>query len=89
MGVIFVPLRVQDWCQFGLVCSAEGLFQDPKEVCALGVWPGHGLQCGGLRGVVGDRGFVEDVAAGAGFRRLRLLATGSFGPDPVRRRGGP
>ena len=69
VGVIFVPLRVQDRCWFGLVRSAEGLLQEPQEVCALGVWPGQGLQCGGLRGVVGDRRLVEDVDAGVGFRR--------------------
>ena len=88
VGVIFVPLRVQDRCRFGLVRSAEGLLQEPHEVCALGVWPGHGLQCGGLDGVVGDRGLVEDVDAGVGFRRRRLLATGCSGggPCPARAR---
>ena len=82
MGVIFVPLRVQDRCRFGLVRSAEGLFEQPKEVCALGVWPGHGLQCGGPGGVVGDRGFLKDVDAGVGFRRRRSLGTGSCGGGP-------
>ena len=43
VGVIFIPLRVQDRCRFGLVRSAEGLLQEPQEVCALGVWPKHGL----------------------------------------------
>ena len=79
VGVILVPLRVQDRCRFGLVRSAEGLLQEPKEVCALGVRPGHGLQCGGLGVVVGDRGFVEAVDAGVGFRRGRLLGTASCG----------
>ena len=82
VGVIFVPLGVQDRCWFGLVCSAEGLLQEPQEVCALGVWPGHGLQCGGLGGVVGDRGLVEDVDAGVGFCRCRYLGTGSWGGGP-------
>ena len=94
VGVIFVPLRVQDRGWFGLVRSAEGLLQEPQEVCALGVRPGHGLQCGGLGGVVGDRGLVEDVDAGVGFCRCRFLGTGRLGgravsgPGPVRRRGG-
>ena len=82
VGVIFVPLWVQDWCWFGLVRFAEGLLQEPQEVCALGVRPGHGLQCGGLGGVVGDRGLVEDVDAGVGFRRRRFLGTGSWGGGP-------
>ena len=43
VGVIFVPLWVQDRCWFGLVCFAEGLLQESQEVCALGVRPGHGL----------------------------------------------
>ena len=43
VGVIFVPHRVQDRCWFGLVRSAEGLLQEPQEVCTLGVWPRHGL----------------------------------------------
>ena len=51
VGVRFVPLQVQDRCWFELVRSAEGLLQEPQEVCALRVWPGHGLQCGGLGGV--------------------------------------
>ena len=79
VGVIFVRLRVQDRCWFGLVRSAEGLLQEPQEVCAFGVWPGHGLQCGGLGGVVGDRRLVEDVDAGVGFRWCRFLGTGSWG----------
>ena len=82
VGVIFVPLRVQDRCWFGLVRSAAGLLQEPQEVCAFGVRPGHGLQCGGLGGVVGDRGLVEDVDAGVGFRRCRFLGTGSWGGGP-------
>ena len=82
VGMKCVLLRVQDQCRFGLVRSAEGLLQEPQEVCASGVWPGHGLQCGGLVGVVGDRGLVEDVDAGAGFRRRRSLGTGSFGGGP-------
>ena len=82
VGVIFVPLRDKDRCRFGLVCSAEGLFPEPKEVCALGVLPGHGLQCGALGGVVGDRWFVDDVDAGVGLRRRRLLGTGSCGGGP-------
>ena len=73
VGAVFLPLRVQDWCWFGLVRSAEGLFQEPKEVCATGVWPGHGLQCGSLGGVVGDQRLVEDVDVGMGFRRRWLL----------------
>ena len=81
MGVIFVPLRAHR-CRFGLVRSAEGLLQEPQEVCALGVWPGHDLQCGGLGGFVGDRGLVEDVDAGVGFRRRRFLGTGSCGGGP-------
>ena len=79
VGVIFAPLRFQDRCWLGLVPSAEGLLQEPQEVCALGVQPGHGLQCGGLDGVIGDRGLVEDVDAGVGFRRCRFLGTGSWG----------
>ena len=43
VGVILVPLLVQDRCRFGLVCSVEGLLQEPQEVCALAVWPRHGL----------------------------------------------
>ena len=82
VGVIFVPLRVQDRCRFGLVRSAEGLIQESKEVCALGVWPGHGSQCGGLGGVIGDRGLVEDVDAGVGFCRRRFLGTGTCGGGP-------
>ena len=82
VGVILVPLRVQDRCWFGLVRSAEGLLQEPKGVCAFGVRCGHGLQCGSLGGVVGDRGFVEDVDAGLGLRRRRLLGTGSSGGGP-------
>ena len=82
VGVIFVPLRVGDRCRFGLVRSAEGLLQEPQVVCALGAWPRHGLQCGGLGGVVGDRRLVEDVDAGVGFRRCRLLGTGSCGGGP-------
>ena len=41
VGVIFVPLWVQDRCWFGLVRFAEGLLQEPQEVCALGV----GMAC--------------------------------------------
>ena len=82
VGDIFFPLRVQDRCRLGLVCSAVGLPQEPQEVCALGVWPGHGLQCGGLGEVVGDRGLVEDVDAGVGFRRRRFLGTSSCGGGP-------
>ena len=82
VGVIFVSLWVQDRCWFGLVRFAEGLLQEPQEVCALGVRPGHGLQCGGLGGVVGDRGLVEDVDAGVGFCRRRFLGTGSWGGGP-------
>ena len=48
----------------------------------MGVWPGQGLQCGGLGRVVGDRGLVEDVDAGVGFRRRGLLGTGSCGGGP-------
>ena len=94
VGVIFVPLLVQDRCRFRLVRAPECLLQEPQKVCAFGVWPGHGLQCGGLGGVLGNRGLVEDVDAGVGFRRRRLLGTGSFwgravsGPGPVRRQGG-
>ena len=62
--------------------SAEGLLQEPQEVCAFVVQPGHGLQCGGLGGVVADRGLVEDVDAGVGFRRCRFLGTGSWGGGP-------
>ena len=43
VGVILLPLRVQDRWRFGLVRSAEGLLQGTQEVCALGVWPRHGL----------------------------------------------
>ena len=82
VGEIFVCLRVQDRCRFGLVCSAGGLLQEPQEVCALGVWPRHGLQCGGLGGVVGDRGHVGDADAGLGFRRRRFPGTGSRGGRP-------
>ena len=80
VGVVFVLLQVQEWCWFGLVCPAEGLFQEPKEVRALGVRPGHGLQCGGLGRVVGHRGLVEDVDAGFSFRRCWWLG--------IRGRGG-
>ena len=45
----------------------------------MGLWPGHGLQCGGLAVVVGDRGLVEDVDAGVGFRECWLLGTGGRG----------
>ena len=56
----------------------------------MGVRPGHGLQRGGLCGVVGDRGFVEYVDVGVGFRRRRLLGTGSCGgrPCPARNPSG-
>ena len=43
VGVVLVPLRDKDRCRFGLVRSAEGLLQEHQEVCALGVWPRHGL----------------------------------------------
>ena len=88
--VVFVPLRVQDRCQFGLVRSAEGLFQESKEVCALGLRPGHGLQCGGPVGVVGDRGLVEDDDTGLVFRRRRLLLIGGRGSglSPARAQSG-
>ena len=36
VGVIFVPLQVQDWCQFGLVRSAEGLLQETPGGLRLG-----------------------------------------------------
>ena len=52
----------------GPLCT--GLAPGPQEVCALGVWPGHGLQCGGLGGVVGDRRLVEDVDAGPGLPQV-------------------
>ena len=55
------------------------LVPGPQEVCALGVLPGHGLQCGSLGGVVGDRRLIEDVDAGVGFCRCRLLGIGSCG----------
>ena len=86
LGVVFVPLQVQNRCWLGQVKPAEGLFREPKEVCALGAWPGHGLQCGGLGGVLGDRGLVEDVDAGVGFRRRWLLGIGGpgDGPSPAR-----
>ena len=83
VGVVFVPLRVQDWCWLGPVRPAEGLFEEPKEVCALALRPGHGLQCGGLGGVVGDRGLIEDVDAGVGFRRRWLLGVGDRGGGPL------
>ena len=82
VGVILVPLWVQDRCRFGRFRSAEGLLQEPKEVCDLGVRPGHGLQSGGLGGAVGDRGLGEDVDAGVGFRRRELLGTSSCGSGP-------
>ena len=82
VGVVFVPLRVKGQCWFGLVCSAEGLFQEPKEVCALGVWPLHSLQCGGLGGSVGDRGLVEDVDAGVCIRGRWLLGMSGRGGGP-------
>ena len=82
VGVVFVPLRVQDRCLFGLVLSAEGLFQGSKEVCTLEVPPGHGLQCGGLGGVVGDLGLLEDVDAGVGLRRRWMLGIGGCGGGP-------
>ena len=56
VGVVFVPLPVQDWCWFGLVCPVEVRFLKPQEVCTLAVWPGHGMRCGGLGGVIDDRG---------------------------------
>ena len=79
VGVVFVPLWAQNQCWFGLVRPAEGLFQEPKVVCAFGVRPGHGLQCGGLDRVVRDRGLVEDVDAGVGLRRRWLLGNGGRG----------
>ena len=63
----------------------QPLFNRYAQRCAKGVtrvWPGHGLQCGGLGGVVGDRRLVEDVDAGVDFRRCRLLGTGSCGGGP-------
>ena len=45
----------------------------------MGVPPWHGLQCGGLGGVLGDRGLVEDINAGMGFRMSWLLGTGGCG----------
>ena len=57
----------------------EGLAPGTPGGLRLGVWPGHGLQCGGLGGVVGDRRLVEDVDAGVGFCRCRFLGTGSWG----------
>ena len=82
VGVLFVSLRIQNWCSFRLVRPAEGLFKEPKEVHALGVQPGHGLHYGDLGGVVGDRGLVEDVDAGVGFRRRWLRGTGGCGGGP-------
>ena len=82
VGVVFVPIRIQDRCWFRLLRPAEDLFPEAKEVCALGVWPWHGPRCGGLGGVVRDRGLVEDDDAGVGFRRRWLLGIGG-------RRGGP
>ena len=43
-----------------------GLFQESEEVRVLMFRPGHGLQCGGLSGVICDRGFVEDVYVAVG-----------------------
>ena len=82
VGVVFVPLRV--W--FGMAHRMKGLFKEPKDVCSLGLWAGHGLQCGGLGGAVGDCGLVEDVDTGVGFRRCWLLGIGGrgCGPSPAR-----
>ena len=49
--MVIVLLRVKDQCWFGLVRFAEALLQKSKDVCALRMQPGHGLQCGGLCGV--------------------------------------
>ena len=38
VGLVFVPLSVQDWGRFGLVRPMEGLFQEPEKVCALVAW---------------------------------------------------
>ena len=86
VGLVPVPFWDQDRCLFGLVCPAEGLFQDPKEVCALRLWSGHGLQCGGLGRAVGDCWLVQNVDAGVGFRRRRLLGISDRGggPSPAR-----
>ena len=43
VGVIFVPLRLQDRCWFGLVRSAEGLLQDPRRSAPWGC--GSGMAC--------------------------------------------
>ena len=83
VGVVFVLIRVQDRCWFGLARPAEGLFQERKEVFALGVRPGHSLQSGGHGGVIGDRGPREDVDAGVGFRRRWLLGIGGSGGGPL------
>ena len=82
VGVVFVSLLFQDWCWFGLVRPAEGLFQEPNEVCALEVRPRHCLQCGALGGVVGDSGLAEGVDPGGGFRRRWLLGIGGPGGRP-------
>ena len=52
----------------------------------MGVWPGHSLQCGGLGGVVADRGLVEDVDAAVGIctRWLLGICGRGGGPSPAR-----
>ena len=51
VGVIFVPLWVQDWCWFGLVCFAEGLLQEPKRRSApWGCGPGMACSVAALVG---------------------------------------
>ena len=69
--------------QAGLLC--EGLLQEPQEVCALGVWPGHGLQCGGLGGVTAGslRMLMRTWAsAGAGFLGPVFVGAGRVRPGP-------
>ena len=46
----------------------------------MGVWPGHGLQCGGIGGVEDGRRLVEDVEWGLGFSRRWLLGIRGRGP---------
>ena len=88
VGVVFVPLWIQDRCWFGLVRPAEGLFQERKEVYSLGMRPGHGLQCGSLGGVVGGpAGSLRILmrvwaSVGAGCQGPVVVAVGRFRPGP-------
>ena len=67
VGVVFVPLWVQDRCRFGLVALRRACSRNPKRSAPWGCGPG--MAC--------SVAVVEDVDAGVRFRRRRFLGTGS------------